>query len=49
MVIDKNQKSLLTDKAILSHRNIRKKEHEKQEKYHELKEELEKMWKIEIK
>ena len=32
------------DVAVLSDGNIRKKEYEKLEKYHGLKEELEKMW-----
>ncbi len=47
VLIDKQQKkALVIDVAIPSDSNIRKKEHEKLEKYQGLKEELEKMWKV---
>ncbi|TWW80141.1 hypothetical protein D4764_10G0011710 [Takifugu flavidus] len=45
VVIDKHQKTVvLIDVAIPSDSNIRKKEHEKLEKYQGLKEEIERMW-----
>lgn len=40
------KKAAVMDITILSDNNIRKKEHEKLEKYHGLKEELERMWKV---
>ncbi len=47
VLIDKQQKkAVVIDVAIPSDSNIRKKEHEKLEKYQGLKEELEKMWKV---
>ena len=45
--MDKQQrKAVVIDIAIPSDSNIRKKEHEKLEKYQGLKEELEKMWRV---
>ncbi|TWW61030.1 hypothetical protein D4764_05G0011200 [Takifugu flavidus] len=45
VVIEKHQKTVVViDVAIPSDSNIRKKEHEKLEKYQELKEEIERMW-----
>lgn len=50
MVIDKKQKTtVVTDEAIPAGRNIKKKEHEKTQKYQELKEQLEQMWKVKSK
>lgn len=46
VLIDKQQKkAAVIDVAIPTDSNIKKKEHEKLEKYQGLKEELEKMWK----
>lgn len=48
--MDKNQKlTLVIDIAIPSDGNIRKKKYEKLEKYQELKEEFEKMYKVKTK
>ncbi|TWW57464.1 hypothetical protein D4764_07G0001830 [Takifugu flavidus] len=45
VVVDKHRKTVVViDVAISSDSNIRKKEHEKLEKYQELKEEIERMW-----
>ncbi|XP_055359974.1 uncharacterized protein LOC129603341 [Betta splendens] len=47
VVVDKEQrKAVVVDVAIPSNGNIRKKEHEKLEKYQGLREELEKAWKV---
>ena len=47
MVVDKHHRTaVVVDVAIPSNGNIRKKEHEKLEKYQGLKEELEKMWSV---
>uniref|UniRef100_A0A087XGF1 Reverse transcriptase zinc-binding domain-containing protein n=2 Tax=Poecilia formosa TaxID=48698 RepID=A0A087XGF1_POEFO len=47
VVVDKEQrKAVVVDVAIPSDHNIRKKEHEKLEKYQGLREELEKAWKV---
>ena len=47
VVVDKEQrKAVVVDIAIPSDCNIRKKEHEKLEKYQALREELEKAWKV---
>uniref|UniRef100_A0A087YQ23 Uncharacterized protein n=1 Tax=Poecilia formosa TaxID=48698 RepID=A0A087YQ23_POEFO len=47
VVVDKQQrKAVVVDVAIPSDYNIRKKEHEKLEKYQGLREELEKAWKV---
>ena len=47
VVVDKEQKRVVViDVAIPADANIRKKEHEKVEKYQGLKEELEKAWKV---
>lgn len=47
VVVDKLQgKAVVVDIAIPSDGNIRKKEHEKLEKYQGLKEELEKAWRV---
>lgn len=44
-VVDKKRKKVIvTDVALTSHSNMRKKEDEKSEKYQEPREELEKMW-----
>ena len=46
-VVDKEQrKAVVVDIAVPSDFNIRKKEHEKLEKYQGLREELEKAWKV---
>ena len=50
VVVDKEQKTVtVVDVAIPSDSNIRKKEHEKLEKYQGLREELEKMWGVKAK
>ncbi len=47
VVVDKEQrKAVVVDIAIPSDCNIRKKEHEKLEKYQGLREELEKAWRV---
>ena len=47
VVVDKEQKkAVVIDVAIPADANIRKKEHEKVEKYQGLKEQLEQMWKV---
>ena len=50
VVVDKEQKTVtVVDVAIPSDSNIRKKEHQKLEKYQGLREELEKMWGVKAK
>ncbi|KAF7643739.1 hypothetical protein LDENG_00234400 [Lucifuga dentata] len=50
VVVDKEQKrAIVTDVAVPADSNIRKKEHEKIEKYQGLKEELERTWKVKSK
>ncbi|KAF7655229.1 hypothetical protein LDENG_00059120 [Lucifuga dentata] len=47
VVVNKEQKRVVViDVAIPSDGNIKKKEHEKLEKYQRLKEELDQMWKV---
>ncbi|XP_024121103.1 uncharacterized protein LOC112142083 [Oryzias melastigma] len=49
VVVDKEQrKAVVVDVAVPSHGNIKKKEHEKLEKYQGLREELEKAWKVKV-
>uniref|UniRef100_A0A3B3HW39 Reverse transcriptase domain-containing protein n=1 Tax=Oryzias latipes TaxID=8090 RepID=A0A3B3HW39_ORYLA len=49
VVVDKEQrKAVVVDVAVPSDGNIRKKEHEKLEKYQGLREELEKAWKVKV-
>ena len=49
MVVYKQQrKAVVIDVAIPSDSNIKKKEHEKLEKYQGLREELEEMWKLKV-
>uniref|UniRef100_A0A669BFW3 Seizure related 6 homolog like n=1 Tax=Oreochromis niloticus TaxID=8128 RepID=A0A669BFW3_ORENI len=48
VVVDKQRKMAVVDVAILNHSNIKKKEHEKLEKYQGLREELEKMWRVKV-
>ncbi|KAF7647953.1 hypothetical protein LDENG_00164190, partial [Lucifuga dentata] len=50
VVVDKEQKkAVVIDVAVPADSNIRKKEHEKIEKYQGLKEELERTWKVKSK
>ncbi|KAF7656848.1 hypothetical protein LDENG_00035480 [Lucifuga dentata] len=50
VVVDKKQKmAVVIDVAVPADSNIRKKEHEKIEKYQGLKEELERTWKVKFK
>ncbi|KAF7649567.1 hypothetical protein LDENG_00139430 [Lucifuga dentata] len=50
VVIDKEQKrAVVIDVAVPADSNVRKKEHEKIKKYQELKEELERTWKLKSK
>ncbi|KAF7642179.1 hypothetical protein LDENG_00262910 [Lucifuga dentata] len=50
VVVDKEQKrTVVIDMAVPADSNIRKKEHEKIEKYQRLKEELERTWKVKSK
>ncbi|XP_078022977.1 uncharacterized protein LOC144462717 [Epinephelus lanceolatus] len=49
VVVEKHQKkAVVVDVAIPADSNIRKKEHKKVEKYQELKEQLEQMWKVKV-